>query len=147
MTPLGEGAYQAALGFVATVGFAVWFNVPRDMLLRGGLVGTSGYLVRWACTLIGYSAPVSSFWAAFAIGLLGYASVRRSQHPRVIFTIPGIIPLVPGIPAYESLIALFQGDILRGLENGVRASLVITALAAGLTAARAVAMKPSRGAS
>ena len=137
----GQVGYQAALGFAATLGFAIWFNVPRDLLLRVACVGTIGFLVRFAARELGLTPAASSFWGAFAIGSVGYLFAHRGHLPRVIFTIPGIIPLVPGIPAYEALVAFLRGDTSRGIENVVRATLVVGALAGGLTAARAVTLR------
>ena len=136
--------YQALLGMAATLGFAVWFNVPRDQLLRTVVVGTLGFLVRWALLEDGRSPATASFWAAFFIGTAAYATARFSLQPRVTYTIPSVIPLVPGIPAYESLVRFFHRDISGGLDYAVRATLVIGALAGGLTAARAITMKRAR---
>ena len=37
---------QGALAFLATLGFAVLFNVPRRSLLACGVTGVVGYLAR-----------------------------------------------------------------------------------------------------
>ncbi len=138
---LATVAQQAALGFFATLGFAIWFNVPKDLLLRGALTGMVGFLVRATLLASGFAPAAASFVASFCIGTLGYLIAKHGRSPRVIFTIPGIIPLVPGIPAYEALVSFVHGDLQAGLDNVVRATLVTGALAGGLTAARALTLR------
>lgn len=134
-------AYHAILGVFATLGFAIWFNVPRDALFRVALVGSSGYVTRRVLVHLHHSPAMSSFWAALGIGVIGYLMARVKDEPRVIFSIPGIIPLVPGIPAYNALVSFFNGDIPRGLESAVKATTILGALAAGLIGARIMTMR------
>jgi uncharacterized membrane protein YjjB (DUF3815 family) len=132
---------QGAIGFVATVGFAVWFALPRETLLRAGTVGMGGFLLRSLIVAHGHSLMIGSFFAALFIGLFGYARARTFHYPRVIFTVTGIIPLVPGISAYRALLLFSQGNTLQGLESAMQGFLVLAALAAGLTAARAATFR------
>jgi uncharacterized membrane protein YjjB (DUF3815 family) len=140
-TMLVDVAYHGLLGLIATAGFAIWFNVPKDALLRVCAVGALGYVTRRVLIDLGHAPASSSFWAALCIGLVGYWIARRYDEPRVILSIPGIIPLVPGIPAYNALVSFFNGELTKGLENAVRATMIIGALAAGLIAARMLTMR------
>ena len=134
---------QALLGVVATLGFAVWFNLPRKSLVRAGAVGAGGYIVRFLLLNVGQPPFVASFWAAFVVGLAGFR-LTALRYPRVMFTVTGIIPLVPGIPAYQALVYLSKGNVLSGLESSLRATLIIASLSAGLTVARAITMLKAR---
>ncbi|MBN2195952.1 MAG: threonine/serine exporter family protein [Polyangiaceae bacterium] len=131
---------QTALGAFATLGFAVWFRVPRETLTRVVLVGTVGFLVRQVLNDFGVAPPVSSFWAALLIGVFGLERARTFHYPRVIFTVTGVIPLVPGISAYESLVRFTEGDLDGGIASMVRATAIILALAGGLAAARSIGL-------
>ncbi len=131
---------QSGLGAVATLGFAVWFRVPRETLGRVVLVGMLGFLTRQSLNAMGVAAPVSSFWAALLIGVVGLGRARTFHYPRLIFTVTGVIPLIPGIPAYKSLVCFTGGDLDGGIASMVQATLTILALAGGLTAARAVTL-------
>jgi uncharacterized membrane protein YjjB (DUF3815 family) len=136
----GLVAYQFMLGFVATCGFALWFNVPREVLVRTCLFGGGAYVVRFVLLRMGESPAAAAFWAALFVGIAGYAQARNARVPRVLLTVPGVIPLVPGVPAYDTIVSFFQGNALGGLQNAVKATMIIAALAGGLTAARAVTM-------
>ncbi len=56
--------------------------------------------------------------------------------PRLVFTVTGIISMVPGIPAYETVIFFSRNDILDGLQSAIRAGLATAAIAVGLSTAR-----------
>jgi uncharacterized membrane protein YjjB (DUF3815 family) len=142
MTELGGWLLlQVALGAVATLGFAVWFRVPRETLGRVVLVGASGFVLRQVLVRIGVASPVASFWSALLIGVVGLERARTFRYPRVIFTVTGVIPLVPGIPAYESLVRFTAGDVDGGIAGVVRATATLLALGGGLAAARSVTFR------
>jgi len=128
--------FQAALGLCITAGFAVLFNVPREALLYAALIGAGGHLVRFSLRGVGMSIEAATFCGAFAVGLVGYWTARRMDKPRMIFTVTGIISMVPGIPAYEMVIYFVHNETLSGLESAVRAGLITGAIAAGLSTAR-----------
>jgi uncharacterized membrane protein YjjB (DUF3815 family) len=56
----------------------------------------------------------------------------------LVFTVTGIISMIPGVPAYEVMVYFSKGNILDGLQSAVRATLVSGAIAAGLSTARIV---------
>ena len=129
------------LAAIPAVGFGLVFNVPRHALIycalggaigRGGrflLMGTLDMPLAWATLL-----------AAAAVSLLGvYVAQRMRAHPKV-FTVAAMIPMIPGVPLFTTLIAVAQ--IQRsGLTNellstvvtqGLKAGFIVAALAVGL---------------
>ena len=128
--------FQAALGFVVTAGFAVLFNVPRSALPYSALIGAGGHALLFFLRGLGLSAEGATFCGSFAVGLVGFGVARRMHAPRMIFTVTGIISMVPGIPAYEMIIYFVHSDTLNGLQSAVRTGLITGAIAAGLSIAR-----------
>jgi uncharacterized membrane protein YjjB (DUF3815 family) len=128
--------FQGLFGFVATSGFAILFNVPRRALPVCGLIGAAGHLIRFVLRQHGVSNELATFCGALLVGLVGYWQARRTHVPRLIFTVTGIISMVPGIPAYEVIFYFNKGDILDGLRSAVQAGLIASAIAAGLSTAR-----------
>ena len=129
------------LAAIPAVGFGLVFNVPRHALIycalggaigRGGrflLMGTLDMPLAWATLL-----------AAAAVSLLGvYVAQRMRAHPKV-FTVAAMIPMIPGVPLFKTLIAIVQIQ-QKGLDNallstaitsGLQAFFVVAALAVGL---------------
>ncbi|MCC7207505.1 MAG: threonine/serine exporter family protein [Anaerolineae bacterium] len=129
-------ALQLVYGFVITAGFGVLFNLPRYTLARTGLVGAVALAARFLGTHAGASPVTATFVAALVVGLVGYGQSRVFHIPRTVFTVTGIIGLVPGVAGFETLIFFQTGDILGGLQSFVTASLITGAIAAGLGTAR-----------
>ncbi len=127
---------QGLFGFVATAGFGILFNVPRRALFICGLIGAAGHLLRFVLRQLGVSNELATFCGAFLVGMVGYWQARQMRVPRLIFTVTGIISMVPGIPAYEVIFYFNKGDILDGLQSAVRAGFAAAAIAAGLSTAR-----------
>src|SRR5262249_31654618 len=119
-----------------TIGFGVLFNVPPRALLPCGLVGVLGHVTRISLRQIGISNEVSTFLGALVVGLFGYGASRRLQMPRLVLTVTGIITMVAGISAYETIIFFSHNNILDGLQSAVRAGLATAAIAVGLSTAR-----------
>lgn len=127
---------QGFWAFVATLGFAVLFNVPSRMLLVCGLTGAAGHLCRRLLLEQGVHPVTAAFCGALVVGLIGYSQARLFRLPRLIFTVTGIIPMVPGVLAYETVVYFMRDDILTGVESAVQAALICGAIGAGLMTAR-----------
>lgn len=127
---------DALLSFVGTLGFALLYQVPRKALLICAAIGMGGYVLRATLYQLGLDIDAATFCGALFVGLMGTMPARRLQLPLVLFTITGIICMVPGIPAYKVLVYFDQGDILGGLQSAIEAGFGVVALVCGIGAAR-----------
>jgi uncharacterized membrane protein YjjB (DUF3815 family) len=84
-----------------------------------------------------------SYLGALAVGLLGYALARTYRMPRMVFTVTGVIPMIPGVPAFGTLLELASGNVDVGLHNAVDTILIGGALAMGLTTVRVISRMPT----
>ncbi|PJF31759.1 MAG: hypothetical protein CUN51_02120 [Candidatus Thermofonsia Clade 1 bacterium] len=129
---------QGCMALLATTGFAVLFNVPPRLLAACGAVGIGGHLVRYSLLHNGAAPTLAAYIGALFVGLVGYAISTRYKLPRLVFTVTGIITMIPGIPAYEVLLYFYEGDLNGSLAAGVYAALIAGAVAAGLSTARLI---------
>jgi uncharacterized membrane protein YjjB (DUF3815 family) len=127
---------DALLSFVSTLGFALFYQVPRKVLLICAAIGMGGYVLRSALRMLGLDPTVATFFGALFVGLVGVFPARRFELPLVLFAITGIICMVPGIPAYKVLVYFRQSDILGGLKSAIEAGFSVVALVSGIGAAR-----------
>ena len=58
-----------------------------------------------------FSRLVSNLMGAFVIGILGLFFARIKKCPVTVFNIPALVPLVPGVPAYQAVRALVNGNV------------------------------------
>ena len=129
-------AQEALLSFVSTLGFALFYQVPRQVLLICAGIGMGGYVLRSALHMLGLDPTIATFCGALFVGLVGIFPARRFELPLVLFAITGIVCMVPGIPTYKVLVYFRQGDILGGLKSAIEAGFSVVALVSGIGAAR-----------
>lgn len=118
--------------FIATATFGIIFNAPKNMLFHCGIVGAIGWLVYLAFTNQGVDIVPASFAGSFVIAILAHLYAKRFKKPMLIFNVAGIIPLVPGGMAYNTMRHIVENDYTMGIEYAVKTSLVTGAIVMGL---------------
>jgi uncharacterized membrane protein YjjB (DUF3815 family) len=132
--------WTAVLAAVPAVGFGMTFNVPARILVWCALGGALGRTLRSLLVAAGFPMASATLIAAAAVSWLGvWAAQRLRAHPKV-FTVAAVIPMVPGVPIYTSLLALSQihhrglnDELLStAVNSSLNATLIVAALAVGL---------------
>lgn len=144
MSAILEVLRAFGLAFVATTGFGLLFNVPRRTLAACGLTGGIGLAVRSVAVKLGASDIGGAFLGALTVALVGFLLARSYRVPRTIFTITGVLPMIPGSLAFTTMIQLTTGDFQKGITSGLQTALVVAALAMGLTAIRVLSQVAPR---
>ena len=101
--------------FLATVGFSIFFNSPKKSLLPAGIIGAIGWTL-----------------AATLISLLSEILARKMKFPAIIFVIPGILPLIPGLGLYNTMLSLVEGSYSNAISIGTDALFVSASIAMGV---------------
>lgn len=120
-----------SFAWVSAVGFALIINVPRRALVFCGLSGAVSWMVYWFCTQLLLGRLVSNLIATTAIGVLSFFFAKKKKCPMSVFTIPGIMPLVPGVSAYQAVSALVDGRLSEAEDLLLRVVIIIIAIAIG----------------
>ncbi|MBP3953467.1 threonine/serine exporter family protein [Bacillus suaedae] len=123
---------ELILCFLATVAFGVIFNVPKKIVWFGGLIGVSAWFLHSTLPTYGISTIFATAVASLTAAALSHILAKKIRVPVTIFSIPGIIPLVPGSRAYFTMLAFVDGDYILGLQLGIETMLQAGAIAAGL---------------
>jgi len=128
----------------AAMGFALLFNVPRRALPYCMLAGAMGHATRaFLMAQFDFSIELATLIGAIAIGFWAKNRAYHLKMPSMIFGITGVIPMVPGVFAYQTMIGLLElsalqssaptVDILADISvNGIRAALILGGLAFGI---------------
>jgi uncharacterized membrane protein YjjB (DUF3815 family) len=127
------------LAAVTTAGFAMLFAVPLRRLLACILAGVVAYAADRLATQYGAPLALAMFSGGMAVGVLAEALARLLRAPSSIFSIPGIITLVPGGLAFRTMLAFAQNDVSSGAANLILTALLAGGLAAGLGVVTAIA--------
>ena len=129
---------QIGLSFLATSCFAVIFNAPVKVIPWCGIVGSLGWTIYHLLAQSGVYEVHATFIGAFVVSIVAHIYARRLRMPMIVFSVAGIIPLVPGSIAYNAMRNIVEVDYLAGLEYGMRAFLISGAIAMGLVFAEVI---------
>ena len=123
---------QVIVTFIATVAFAVLFNVPKKHYIFCGITGALG----WLCYLLLFniypSVVLSSFIAAFTLTCISRIFAVYRKTPVTIFLICGIFPLVPGAGIYYTAYNIIMGNNTLALSKGIETAKIAVAIAFGI---------------
>lgn len=129
-----------ALAAVPAAGFAMVFNVPVRVLKYCALFGALAHGLRFLLMRAGMPVEWGTLIAATAASFAGvWLGQRLRSHPKA-FTVAAMIPMIPGVSFFTTIIALHQlgtrgfSEALfsTALTNGLRTFLIIGAIAIGL---------------
>ena len=95
---------------ISALGLSVLFNAPPRALVAALAGGFIAGLVKFAVLdfVPGTGIVIASFLASLAVGFLSIPMAHYRHVPPVVFSIPSIIPLVPGIYAYRTMLGLLK---------------------------------------
>lgn len=131
---------KSTFASIASTGFAMVFNVPKDTLKFCALGGAITYATRLILLDIGFSIELSTFIASTIIGIIALYWSRKYLIPRPVYTVASIIPMIPGTYAFTAMIALIdmnshgvtQELINMAVENSLKAMFILGAISFGL---------------
>jgi len=129
---------QIGLSFIATSCFAVIFNAPVKVIPWCGIVGSLGWTIYHLLSQAGVYEVHATFVGAFVVSIVAHIYARHLRMPMIVFSVSGIIPLVPGGIAYNAMRNIVEVDYLMGMEYGMRAFLISGAIAMGLVFAEVI---------
>lgn len=118
--------------FVSTIGFAIFLSAPKRSLITCGFIGAIGWVVYVYLFRITNNPILSNFVPATIIGLASEICARKLKQPAIVFIIPGIILLVPGLGMYNTMLYLVQQNYTLANSTGVTALLVGGAISFGV---------------
>jgi len=118
--------------FFATVGFAIFLNAPKSTLISSGFVGGLGWSVFYYLVKLSGNDILANFIAALLVSYFSEILARKLRQPAIIFIIPGIIPLVPGLGMYNTMLYLVQHDYNNAIAKGADVLFVGGAISLGI---------------
>ncbi len=116
----------------STVGFSVFFNAPTSSLIPAGITGGIGWSVFFYLMGVTSNSIFANFFAAVIVSLMSEILARKLKQPAILFVIPGIIPLVPGLGMYNTMLYLVQKNYDMAISTGADVLFVGGAIALGV---------------
>ncbi|BCG58889.1 threonine/serine exporter family protein [Paenibacillus sp. URB8-2] len=135
---------QLITSFIASATFCILFNTPRRTLFQCGLSGMLGWMV-FLLLDPEWKSVVATFFATVIVGAVSQIFARSFKMPVIIFSVGGIIPLVPGGLAYDAMRRFIEDDYTTALQAAVQAFLLSGAIATGLVLSEVLGQMFRRG--
>ncbi len=117
--------------FIASAAFGILFNAPKRNLLQCGLSGMLGWA---AYVLLDYRLDTiyATVAATIIVGVVSQIFARTCKKPVIIFSVSGIIPLVPGGMAYDAMRNFVEKEYNTAIQLAAQAFLISGSIAIGL---------------
>jgi uncharacterized membrane protein YjjB (DUF3815 family) len=140
-------------GFAA-LGFAILFNVPPRTLLVIWLLAAVGGLAKIMMVQIGAGVILASLTGATVIGVLSIPAAHNKHAPPLVFAIPAVIPMIPGMLAYRMILGLitladnpgissYSQVLSETVNNGLKVMFILMSLAVGVAIPMLITRKNS----
>ncbi|MCL4441374.1 MAG: threonine/serine exporter family protein [Firmicutes bacterium] len=123
------------LAFLTSLFTGVTLRTPPPAWLAVGLTGMLGWGTSAAMLKQGIPELVAAVSGAMVVGLLSEILARLQKQPVTVYIVSGIIPLVPGIIAYNTMLQFLEKNFNLGLLLAFKAFLIASYLAAGVAVA------------
>ncbi|PLR80904.1 hypothetical protein CVD25_19585 [Bacillus canaveralius] len=123
---------QLITSFIASAAFGIIFNIPGRSLLQCGFVGMLGWVVYIWLSEDYFDIALATVIASVVIGIISQIFARIYKTPIIVFSVAGIIPLVPGGLAYDAMRNFVENDYNSALQLAAKAFLFSGAIAIGL---------------
>lgn len=120
------------MALTCTISFSILFNVPRDSILKSGIIGALGWVVYITINDLFSSSVGGAFIGALTIGIVGEVFARLFKKPATVFIIPGIIPLVPGATSYYTMLAIIEKRYTDAADLGSETVFIALSIATGI---------------
>ncbi|GAB6136893.1 threonine/serine exporter family protein [Halanaerobaculum tunisiense] len=123
-----EIGLQLIANFILVLGYGIVYQAPTESLPLLGVTGT----LSWAGLLILQELTgnliLASFIGAIIVGVCGELFARIKKLPATVFIIAGILPLVPGVPAYQTMMYLVNEEYISALKTGLETFMIAGAI-------------------
>ncbi|MBV5312147.1 MAG: threonine/serine exporter family protein [Prolixibacteraceae bacterium] len=128
---------------IAAIGFAILFNVPRRVIFSIWTLGALGGLIKFTAMQFEFGIVFASFLGATAIGVISIKMAHMRNSPPLVFSIPSVIPMVPGFFAYKMMLGLialasientdaYLQTLIETVNNGAKMLFILISLGIGV---------------
>ena len=125
---------QLVTAFFGALGFALIFNVKKNMLITvavAGLMGWGIYLICSELFVVGILA--SNIFASAFCQIYAEITARICKVPTTVIYVPAVIPLIPGGSLYNTMYAAVHNNWEQVKEYGSATLKTTIGIAVGLS--------------
>lgn len=133
METLSLFLWDGFLAAVAAVGFAAVSNPPKQSFVYVPILAAVGHMLRFGLmTYLNFEIAFATFLASIVIGFVCIPFAYRVRIPSEVFSFPALLPMIPGLYAYRSLLGVF--NFMQATDEAVRAEFIPIIFSNAITA-------------
>ncbi|PWA05970.1 threonine/serine exporter family protein [Flavobacterium psychrotolerans] len=138
-------ASKLIFGGITSLGFALMFNTPKRALWTVFLLGSLGYFIKYLLFKeLDINLILSIFIASSFVGISGMYFAHRTHTPPIIFMIPAVINMIPGLISYKFMMGMIDwisnngeqkppvSEVIETFSYGITTIFILFALAFGV---------------
>ncbi|UZR97466.1 threonine/serine exporter family protein [Chondrinema litorale] len=148
-----EVIFKGFLGGGAAVGFGILFNVPRRTVFYIFVFGLLATFIKNLMLAFQLDIVLASFTGAVLVGVVSLFAGKVQNTPPLIYAIPAVIPMVPGVFTYKMMMGIihlyfengsdFTIALEQTLNNALKATFIMMALSVGVSFPNLILRKES----
>lgn len=135
---------DAGFAAIAGLGFAFGCNPPKRTIFASAILAAIAHGVRFYLQQSGLGITSATFFAALLVGIVGFLCAKKLKTPTEIITFPAILPMIPGMFAYRTILSIvsfssesdleLQAKLLVNLTNNLITTISVSlAIAIGIS--------------
>jgi uncharacterized membrane protein YjjB (DUF3815 family) len=136
LTDSVELLLRGIASFAGAYAFAMLFNSSPRALFAVGILALVANELRLGLVDAGMMLAPATFFGSLAVGLAAPIVHRYVYEPLIAIAVPGIIIMMPGSYALQTVILFHEGQTLDAIRAGVLAGFAVFAIGIGLAVAR-----------
>ncbi len=137
---------KAVWAGIAALGFGLLFNIPKQVIFTVFVLGFLAGVMKFISLDFGYSVITATFFASLFVGIISIPFAYKVNKPIVVFSIPSIIPMIPGFYAYKTILGIMKFTFVKTtnsdhelllnsiFSNGFMVLFILFAITVGVSA-------------
>lgn len=117
---------------IAALGFGILFNIPRKAITTVFFLGFMAGMIKFILLHLNINIIVASFAGALSVGFLSMPLAHKIHQPPVVFSIPAVIPMIPGYFAYKTVLAVMNFTFIES-DDAKKVELIENIFSNGFT--------------
>ena len=118
--------------YILTAGVSYYLYVPKNSISKVGFIGAGSWCIYKILTGLNINSIISTFLATCFISIMSEILARKFKKASTVYLLPSILPLVPGVGLYNTMMFFVQKDIEQGLQLGINTFMLAIAMASGI---------------
>ncbi len=125
--------FNFVIAFLSTIAFGIIFYVPPKVLPFAALTGACGYISYYIISsALGGSDILACAAGGVIIAFMAEFFAIIQKNPVTAYEMPAVMPLVPGIGLYRTMLSFLDGNSLKAMNNLFQTVLCAGSIAIGL---------------